>query len=94
MYQLLLTKVSFIQLSQCYRQSIPTSFHESQYDGWSSRMPTIGSIYSKHAGCVMRLLNRTDCYVWFYQKNLWLFMFEMHLISGITDWVAGVTDGW
>ena len=24
-------------------------------------------------------------YVWVYQKNLWLFMFEMHLISGITD---------
>jgi len=21
----------------------------------------------------------------FYQKNLWVFMFEMHLISGITD---------
>jgi len=26
-------------------------------------MPTIVSIYSKHAGCVLRLLNRTDCYV-------------------------------
>ena len=26
-------------------------------------MPTIWSIYSKHAGCVLRLLNRTDCYV-------------------------------
>jgi len=24
-------------------------------------------------------------YVWLYQKKLWLFMFEMHLISGITD---------
>ena len=24
-------------------------------------------------------------YVWLYQKNLWLFMFELHLISGITD---------
>jgi len=24
-----------------------------------------------------------DCDVWLYQKNLWLFMFEMHLISGI-----------
>ena len=43
------------------------------------------SIYSQHAGCVLRLLNRTDCDVWLYQKNLWLFMFEMHLISGITD---------
>ena len=64
---------------------LPTSFHESQYDGWSSRMPTIVSIYSKPAGYVLRLLNRTDCDVRLYQKNLWLFMFEMHLISGITD---------
>jgi len=39
----------------------------------------------KHTGCVLRLLNRTDCYVWLYQKNLCMFMFEMHLISGITD---------
>ena len=23
--------------------------------------------------------------VWLYQKNFWLFMFELHLISGITD---------
>jgi len=43
------------------------------------------NVYSKHAGCVLRLLNRTDCYVWLYQKNFWLFMFELHLISGITD---------
>ena len=43
------------------------------------------SIYSKHAGFDLRLLNRTDCYVWLYQKKLWLFMFEMHLTSGITD---------
>ena len=48
-------------------------------------MPTIVSIYSQHAGCVLRLLNRTDCDVWLCQKNLWLFMFEMRLISGITD---------
>ena len=48
-------------------------------------MPSIVSIYSQHAGCVLRLLNRTDCDVWLYQKNLWLFMFEMHLISGLTD---------
>ena len=48
-------------------------------------MPTIVSIYSQHADCVLRLLNRTDCDVWLYQKKLWLFMFEMHLISGITD---------
>jgi len=70
--------------------SLPTSFHKSQCDGWSSCMPTIVSIYSKHAGCVLRLLNRIDCYVWLYQKKLWLFMFEMHLISGITDgWQGG-----
>ena len=48
-------------------------------------MPTIVLIYSKHVRCVLRLLNRTDCYVWLYQNNFWLFMFEMHLISGITD---------
>ena len=63
---------------------LPTSFHESQYDGWSSCMPTIVSICLKHAGCVLRLLNRTDCYMWLYQM-LCLFMFEMHLVSGITD---------
>ena len=28
--------------------SLPTSFHESQFDGWSNRMPTIASIYSNH----------------------------------------------
>ena len=50
--------------------SLPTSFHESQYDGWSSCMPTIVSICSKHVGCVLRLLNRIDCYVWLYQKKL------------------------
>jgi len=33
----------------------------------------------------LRLLNRTDCYVWLYKKNLWMFMFEMHLISGIVE---------
>jgi len=64
---------------------LSTSFHESQYNGWSSRMPTIVSIYSKHAGFVVRLLNRTICYVWLYQKSLWLFLFEIHLISDITD---------
>jgi len=61
------------------------SFHDSKHDCWSSRMP----IYTKHAGCVLRLLNRTDFDVWLYEKNLWLFMFEMHLISGITDWWQG-----
>jgi len=48
--------------------SHPTSFHESQYDGWSNRMPTIVSICSKHAGCVLRWLNLTDCYVWLFQN--------------------------
>ena len=48
-------------------------------------MPTIVSIYSKQAYCILRLLNRTDCYVWLYPKNLWLFIYEMHLIIGITD---------
>ena len=48
-------------------------------------MPSIVSIYSKHAGSVLRLLNRTDCDVWLYQKNLWMFMFEM---------ISGITDGW
>ena len=50
--------------------SLPMSFHESQYDGWSSRMPTIGSIHSKHVVCVLRLLNRTDCYVVTLSKEL------------------------
>ena len=33
----------------------------NQYDRWSSGMSTIMSIYSKHVGCVLCLLNRTDC---------------------------------
>jgi len=37
---------------------LPTSFHESQYDRWSSRMPTNMSIYSKHISCILRLVNR------------------------------------
>jgi len=51
------------------------SFYESQYDRLSSRMPTIASIHSKHVGCVLCLLSRTDCYVWIRRKNLWLFVF-------------------
>jgi len=35
------------------------------------------------ASCVCWIV--PDCDVWLYQKNLWVFMFEMHLISGITD---------
>jgi len=66
------------------RQSPRTSFHESQYDGWSSRMPNIVSIYSKHAGCVLRLLNRTDCYVYSIKRTCGCSC-EMHLISGIID---------
>jgi len=31
------------------------------------------------------LLNRADCYVWLYLKNLWQFVFKMYLIIGITD---------
>jgi len=68
-------KFSFIHLIRFRvdkHQGLPTSYHESQYDGCSSCMPTIVSIYSKHAGCVL-------C---FWRKNLWLFVFEMHLIKG------------
>jgi len=31
------------------------------HDRWSSGMLTIMSICSKHVGCVLCLLNRTDC---------------------------------
>ena len=58
-----------------------TNFHESQYDCLSSCMPTIVSIHSMHIGCVLYLLNRTDCYVWITRKNLQLFVCEMHLIK-------------
>jgi len=78
-------KFNFIQLSWWWRQSLPTSFHESQYDGWSSRIPSAVSMYPKNAGSVLCLLNRTDYYVLLYQKNSWLFVLEMHLISGMTD---------
>jgi len=44
-------------------------------DGWSSRLSTIVSVYTKHAGCVLLLLNCTDCYEWIRRKNLWLFVF-------------------
>jgi len=42
-------------------------------------------MYPKNAGSVLCLLNRTDYYVLLYQKNSWLFVLEMHLISGMTD---------
>jgi len=56
-------------------EGFPTSFHESQFDRWSSRMLSIVWICSKHVGCFLCLLNRTDCYVCNRQKNLSLFMF-------------------
>ena len=56
----LFTKFSFIQLSWWQRQGLPTSLNESQYDVWSSRISAIVLIYSKHADCVLRLLNLTD----------------------------------
>jgi len=63
-------------------QGLPrTSFQESQYDRWSSRMPIIMSISSKYVDCFLCLRNRTDCYVWIRRKNLWLCVFEMHLIT-------------
>ena len=52
-------------------------------------MLTIVSIYSKHIGCVLCLLNRTDCYVWIRRKNYWLFVFEMHLLKA---WGCTITD--
>jgi len=30
---------------------------------------------SKQVGCVLCLLNHTNCYVWIRLKNLWLFVF-------------------
>jgi len=48
-------------------------------------MPTVVSIYSMHAGCLLRLLNCTDCYEWIRLKNVWLFVFKMHLVNGITN---------
>jgi len=59
--------------------SLPTSFHEYQYDRWLSRMSTVVSSHPKHAGCVLPLVNRVDCYAWIRWKNLWLFVLEMHL---------------
>jgi len=41
----------------------------------------IESIHSKHVGCFLCLLNRTHCYVWIRRKNLWPFVFEMHLME-------------
>jgi len=55
----LFIKFSFIHLIRFrvetpLRQRLPMSFHESQYDRWSSRMPTAVSSYSKHVGgCVL-----------------------------------------
>jgi len=41
--------------------------------------------YTQTTVCFLLLLNCTNCYVWLHQKKLWLFMFEIHLIIGITD---------
>jgi len=43
----------------------------------------IVSICSEHVGCVLCLLNRTDCYVGIRRKNLLLFVFEMHLYQSL-----------
>jgi len=51
---------------------------------WGRALPLLATRL-KHTGCVLRFLNGTDCYVWLYEKNLWIFMFEMHLVSVITD---------
>jgi len=45
------------------------------------RLFIIMSTYSMHVGCVLYLLNCTDCCVWIRRKNLWLFVFEMYLIK-------------
>ena len=60
---------------------VPTSFHESQHTHWLSRMPSIVSIYSSMLAASCVLLNRIDCYVWIRRNNVWLFVFEMHLIK-------------
>jgi len=41
----------------------------------------IESMYSKHVCCFLSLLNHTVWYVCIMRKNLWLFVFEMHLID-------------
>jgi len=61
------------------------SFHESQYDGWSSRIPTIVSIYSEARWLCPMFAESYQLLCVTLSKNLWLFMFEMHLIHGITD---------
>ena len=58
------------QLPWWQSQCLPTSFNESQNDGWSSRIPTIVSIYSMHVGCILCLLIRIDCHVRIRRKNL------------------------
>jgi len=39
------------------------------------------SSYSNDVVCVLPLVNHVDCYVWIRRKNLWLFVFDMHLIK-------------
>jgi len=69
------------EISCWQREAFPRSFHESQYDRWSRRKPTIVSSNSKQVGCVLHWVNRVNCLVWVRRKNLWLVVFEMHLIK-------------
>ena len=70
----------------CVNYPIKGFRNVKKYYTWGQVMVMLAALAAScvpicHAGCVLR----TDCDVWLYQKNFWLFMLEMHLISGITD---------
>jgi len=66
-------KFSFIHLIK-FRVDNARVFQRVSMNHWSSGIPTIVPSYSKHFGCVLCLLNRTDCYVWIRRKNWWFFV--------------------
>jgi len=59
--------------------------YESQYDRWSSRVPTVVSTYSKHFDCVLHLMNRVDCYVWIRRKVQYALEQSLKTILQIRD---------
>jgi len=52
---------------------------------WRLAKPHADYCVDLHKACLLRLLNRTDCYVWISRKKLRLFVFEVDLINSVTD---------
>ena len=84
MSSLVFTKLVFFNF-RGENASFPTSFHESQYDGWSSPCQILCRYTQSTlaASCVCWIVLIVTCDT--IKRTNGLFMFEMHLITGRTD---------